>query len=267
MHDLPPGWATDLAILQHSGTTIEDRGDHLVVRSPGQPDFHWGNCLFVTDTRRLDDAESWVAAFRADFPEADWVAIGLAQMPADHEAWISQGLELELIDVLTTRTLPRTTPAPPGYVIRRFTDDDWDQSVARAVADNLRDQEYDPHAFARFARAQADAQRDLSQRDIGARFGAFSRGELVAELGIVRCGTTARYQSVSTDLQHRGRGLASHLLGLAAQSAADRGCDQWVIVTEATNPAGRVYRRAGFAPDVGNVTAYRPPPLVDAARA
>jgi hypothetical protein len=33
-----------------------------------------------------------------------------------------------------------------------------------------------------------------------------------------------------------------------------------VIVTEATNPAGRVYRSVGFAPDVGNAQAYRRPP-------
>jgi GNAT superfamily N-acetyltransferase len=81
----------------------------------------------------------------------------------------------------------------------------------------------------------------------------------VADLGIVRCGTTARYQSVGTDLDHRRRGLASHLLGVAAAWAGERGCDRWVIVTEATNPAGRVYRRLGFAPDVGSAQAYRPP--------
>ena len=76
----------------------------------------------------------------------------------------------------------------------------------------------------------------------------------------MRCGPTARYQDVTTDEEHRGRGLASHLLGVAAQWAAERGCEQWVIVTGATNPAGRVYRRLGFAPDAGTVQAYRRPP-------
>ena len=88
-----------------------------------------------------------------------------------------------------------------------------------------------------------------------------SPGEaLVAELGIVNCGGSARYQSVGTDEGHRRRGLASHLLGVAARWAADTGCDRWVIVTEATNPAGAVYRRVGFEPDVGNAQAYRQEP-------
>jgi hypothetical protein len=35
--DLPPGWATDLAVLEHTGSVIEDRGDYLVVRTRGTP--------------------------------------------------------------------------------------------------------------------------------------------------------------------------------------------------------------------------------------
>lgn len=75
----------------------------------------------------------------------------------------------------------------------------------------------------------------------------------------MRCGATARYQGVGTSAEHRRRGLASHLLGVAAQWSADRGCDRWVIVTEPTNPAGRVYRSLGFMPDTGAVRAYRRP--------
>jgi GNAT superfamily N-acetyltransferase len=98
----------------------------------------------------------------------------------------------------------------------------------------------------------------LSDRDVAAFLGAFADGVLVASLGIVRCGTTARYQGVGTDAPHRRRGLASHLLGVAARWAADHGCDRWVIVTEATNPAGRVYRSVGFEPGTATIQAYRP---------
>jgi GNAT superfamily N-acetyltransferase len=260
MRTFPPGWSTDLAILEHCGSIVEDHQDHLIVRTPHNPDFHWGNCLFVTDEDAVGDAGRWVNAFQLAFPEATWVAIGLTRMPDDQDAWIAQGLDLELDDVLTTRTLPRQTPLPQGYTVRRLSGRDWAQSVARSVAENHRTDEQDPKSFERFAQGKAQARRALSERDIGAWFGAFAHDTLVADLGIVRCGTTARYQSVGTDDEHRRRGLASQLLGVAAQWAADGGCDRWVIVTEATNPAGRVYRSLGFEPDTGNAQAYRKPP-------
>ncbi len=261
MRSCPPGWATDLAILEHTGSVVEDHDDHLVVRTAANPDFHWGNFLLVTDDEAVDDADRWVTAFRAAHPEATWVAIGLPRMPVAGDAWLAHGIELELEDVLSTTTLPRSTPLPGGYTVRRFTGRDWDQDLARAIAENHHAREEDPVSFLRFARGQLQARQDLSARDLGAWFGAFADGALVADLGIVRCGRTARYQDVGTDAGHRGRGLASHLLGVAAQWAADGGCEQWVIVTGATNPAGRVYRALGFAPDTATVQAYRRPPL------
>lgn len=259
MRDLPPGWETDLAVLRHAGSLIEDRGDHVIVRSSHNPDFHWGNFLFVTDADKVDDVDRWLPAFHSAFPAADWVAIGLVAMPDDVAGWLGRGLDVELDDVLTTRNLPRQTPLPEGYTVRRLTGQDWAQSLARSVAENDRTGEYDQQTFQRFASAQTQARRTLSDRGIAAFFGAFSGDVLVADLGIVRCGTTARYQHVGTHVDHRGRGLASHLLGVAARWTADRGCSRWVIITEATNPAGRVYRSVGFEPDVGNAQAYRKP--------
>ncbi len=261
MGELPLGWATDVAVLEHTGSTVEDRGDHLVVRTLHNPTFHWGNCVLVTDPDAADDAQRWVGVFQAAFPSATWVAIGLVRMPRDVAAWARQGLEVGLDDVLTTATLPRQTALAVGYTVNRLAGDDWEQVVARAVAENDRTAEYEPQSHERFLLARTQAQRGLSEREIAAFFGAFSDGVLVAELGIVRCGTRARYQNVGTDPQHRRRGLASHLLGVAARWAADHGCDQWVLVTEATNPAGRVYQNVGFEMATANAQAYRPPPL------
>ncbi len=95
MRTFSPGWATDLAVLEHSGSVVEDHGDHLVVRTPRNPDFHWGNCLFVTDEDAVDDAGKWVKTFQSAFPAATWVAIGLGRMPDDQDAWVAQGVDLE----------------------------------------------------------------------------------------------------------------------------------------------------------------------------
>lgn len=257
------GWATDLAVLELTGSVVEDRDDHLVVRSPHQPNFHWGNLVVVLDEAAVADADRWVRTFHAAHPDADWVLVGLPALPSDVGAWARRGITLEVEDVLSTRTLPATTPLPPGYTVRRFTDADWELDLARSVADNALRDEHDPASYERFARGQERTRRDLSAREVGAWFGAFAGETMVADLGIVRCGRLARYQDVSTDPDHRGRGLASHLLGVAARWAAEGGCEEWVIVTEATNPAGRVYRRSGFSPDTQFVAAYRLPPRAD----
>lgn len=259
MHDLPPGWATDLAVLGHSGSLIEDHGDHVVVRTPQNPDFHWGNCIFVLDERSLGDADRWISVFEAAHPGAGWVSVGLISVPEDGAAWTAQGVAIEGDDVLTARQRPLATPLPDGYTVRRIAGDDWEQVVAAEVADNALTGAYDAALHERFARAQTGLRRGLSERDVAAFFGAFAGGFLASSLGIVVCGETARYQSVGTDAGHRRRGLAAHLLGVAAAWSAGKGCNRWVIITEAGNPAGRLYRGMGFASDVSNARAYRAP--------
>ncbi|MCV7420241.1 GNAT family N-acetyltransferase [Mycobacterium yunnanensis] len=254
------GWATDLAVLELTGSIVEERQDHVLVRTPANPDFHWGNCLLVTDEQAVDDADRWVAAFESAFPDADWVAVGLARMPADRTGWGRHGVQLEVDDVLAAAEPPRRTAPPTGYVVRELAGLDWEQFVARDVAVNAEGLRYEEVAHERFARARIASQRALVARGAARFVGAFADGRLVAELGIVDCGGTARYQTVATAPEHRGTGLASHLLGVAGAWAAARGCTQWVIVTEATNPAGRVYRRAGFEPVAPIVQAYRMPP-------
>ncbi len=259
MSGVSPGWATDLEILRLTGSTVEDRGDHLVVRTPSNPDYHWGHCLYVSDDATVEDPERRLTTFTSTFPGVGWVAVALSRMPRDVAAWSALGLPLEQDEALTTRTPPALTP-PPGYQVRALTGADWDRSIAHALAENARTGSYDAAVHRRFTERQVAARRELSDRGLGATFGAFHGDDLVAELGIVRCGTVARYQSVGTAEPHRRRGLAGHLLGEAARWSAARGCDRWVIVTDAGNPAGRVYRAAGFAWAAGTVRAYRASP-------
>ncbi len=261
MRSLPLGWATDIAVLELMGSTVDDCSDHLVVRTPANPLFHWGNCIFVTDADSVDDADRWVGTFAAAVPYADWVAVGLIRMPSDETGWTRHGLELELDDVLATATMPQQTPLPDGYTVHALvTGEDWEQFVARDIAVNEETDRHGREAHERFARARSRSYREMSEQGQAMFVGAFCADQLVGELGIVRCAETARYQTVGTDPGHRGRGVCSHLLGVAAAWAMEWGCRQWVIVTGATNPAGRVYRRAGFDPVAPIVTAYRRPP-------
>jgi GNAT superfamily N-acetyltransferase len=243
----PLGWRTDLDVRRLGGSEIEDRGDHLVVRTPTNPTYHWGNFVFARE--RVHDAEHWLAVFEAAFPEARHRAIGLAALPTDDAPWTAQGLVVEHDEVLAAAQLPGAHPLPEGYDVRQLLSDaDWEASTALRLPEGQE-----------FAMGTTRTRSAMTADGATAWFGAFAAdGSLASELGIVDCGGgLARYQSVLTHEDHRRRGLTSHLLGVAAAWAAKRDVTRWVIVAEAASNAARLYRRAGFAPVETNAQAYR----------
>lgn len=258
---LSAGWLTDLAILRHTGSQITDRGDHLVIRSPRNPLFHWGNFLLVTDPASADDAPRWVATFAREFPGATHLALGLQRLPLA-EPYARVGLDVGTDDVLTTPTLPEQRPLPEPYAARAFADDgDWAALLALNIDENHWEARFPEAEHRAYLIGQQAARRELVARGLGQWFGAFdAEGALAAYLGIVRCDELGRYQAVGTHPAHRRHGLAGHLLGGAARWAGERGVTRWVIVTESVNPAGRLYRSVGFTEDAVQVSAYRPAP-------
>lgn len=255
--DLPLSWHTDLAVLRLEGSTIDVRSDHLVVRTPTNPIYYWGNFVLVTDPERVDDAAHWLDVFETELPDAAHRAIGLVTQPTDAEAWKAVDLELTHDDVLVAETCPELTPVPQGYLVKQIRDAiEWEQSSGLRIAEFA---EGDPRE-AEHERKRTASRAALSEQGDLAWFGAFHGDRLVAELGIVDCGEgAARYQSVVTGAEHRRQGLAGHLLGVAAQWAAERGARRWVIVADAGSDAGRLYRSRGFRPVESGARAERRP--------
>jgi len=251
--DLPLGWHTDIAVRRAGDSLVEVRRDHLLVRTPGNPEFHWGNFVLVTDATAVDDADRWVTTFEQEFPGAPHRAIGLVVEPHDDEAWHAHGLAVEHEDVLSTHARPEPAPLADGYEVRQLSSaDDWAQSTVLEIDEFPDDED--------FQRRAVRTRADMSDRGVAGWFGAFRAGRLAAQLGIVDCGDgIARYQAVLTGKEHRQRGLASHLIGTAAQWAAERGAHTWVIVADADSPASRLYQSRGFAPTARSAQAYRKP--------
>jgi len=260
MQPLPSRWATDLAVVQLFGSTIEQHPDHLVVRTTANPDFHWGNFILVTAADQVADADRWLEVFSQTHLQADWVAIGLLTPPTDLSSWSAHALDVEVDQTLSTGSCPRGARLADGYQVRRLVGTDWDRLAEQELGDNEASDTYDAAAHERFIRTRNQQLAEASARDALAYFGAFDGDTLAASLGIVVCDGIARYQAVGTHSAHRRRGLAGHLLGVAARWASDQQCDRWVIVTETTNPAGRLYRSVGFEPDLDTASVYLAPP-------
>lgn len=257
MRELPGGLLSDLTVLGHRGAVLEQCDGYVVVRTPDEPTFHWGNFLVVTDPERVDDVQHWLQTFARALPEAEHRAIALPAAPSPG-VWEAEGLSVEHDTVLETTTCPPTRPAPASYDVRALAGDaDWAADVALAVADNDRTGDQEPASYLAYSTEHAASDRRLSEAGVARFFGAFDGDHLVSRLGIVACGDYARYQSVLTHPDHRAQGLAGHLLGVAAQWAAQQDCTRWVIVTGADNPAGRLYRSLGFTLAEPAYSAYR----------
>ena len=61
-------YATDLDVLALD-RVVERRSEHLVVRSPGNPEFYWGNFLLFDDAPGEGDGMRWEALFDQAFTD------------------------------------------------------------------------------------------------------------------------------------------------------------------------------------------------------
>jgi len=240
---------TDLALLSLGGSEIEDRGTRIVVRTPANPTFHWGNFILLDRPPAAAEVEELLAASDAEFPAARHRAFGVDGVDDQSAALaplIAAGLALHMGVVLTADAV-HEPPRPNGTAQYRTltSDDDWAQRVQLAADCN---DEYPPAEYLLFATRKAAYERGLTEAGHGAWWGAWVDGRLVSTLGLFRAGVgLARFQSVETHPAHRGRGLAGTLVHRASQYGfAALAARTLVMVADPGYSAIRVYRSVGF---------------------
>lgn len=259
------GLASDLLALEGL-SVVESHLDRIVLRTPEEPDFWWGNILMP---RRVPgEPESDFGLFQQEFPEARhaviaWDTPDLDPLPL-RAAWEPLGFEVEVSDVLARSGAPPAPDVPEGYALRELASDgDWVQAFTLGMRISEEDG-FDPAAHAPFLRRRIEGRRRQVARGLLRWWGAFRDGELAAGMGVVtgriEGAPIARYQSVETAPEHRRRGLCSALLARAAEGALEREPDaRLVIVADADSAPGRLYRRAGFALVERSVAVVRRP--------
>jgi ribosomal protein S18 acetylase RimI-like enzyme len=242
------GFRTDLALLAASGSLIEDRGTHLVVRTPANPTYYWGNFILLAGPPVPGGEKEVVGAFHTEFPEAKHVSIGIdtADLSDDaRAAFEAAGMTIDIAGVLTAGEL--TTPREVAAEVRPLvSDEDWE---SRALLSCRLEDHSDAEAHLAFARGRNVQERTLVDAGRGVRFGAFLDGEVVSTAAVFRTEEgVARFQSVETDPAHRRQGLAAAVVHAAGRHALDQlGVRTLVIVADDDGDAIRIYRGLGFA--------------------
>ncbi len=243
------GYRTDLMIRLLEGSQVENRGAYLVIRTPQNPGFWWGNFLLLATPPRPGQAGDWLARFAAEFPGAAHVALGVdAAGPEEVDApeLIAAGLRITRLVVLTASEVhPPPRPNTQASYRTLAGDEDWRQAARLRAAISSGE----PGGDAAFLRARLAAERALTEAGHGSWFGAFLGGDLVAQLGVITGdGGLGRYQSVETHPAARRQGLAGSLVWHAGQEVLASGrAGKLVIVADPGDIAIGVYRSAGFA--------------------
>lgn len=259
------GYRTDLMVRALEGSTIDDRGSYLAVRTPASPDFWWGNFLLFTAPPARGEAASWLSAFAAEFPAARHVAIGIdvTELSAVNVNELTKsGLTMERTAVLTAQQVDEPPHPSLAATIRPLTgNSDWSQAAGLRAAVSTGG----PGGDAEFVHDRVATERALTEEGYGIWFGAFADGDLMAQVGLVTDGSgIARYQNVETRPESRRRGLAGRLVWQAGRYALDTlGVSTLVMLADPRAAAIRVYRALGFADAETQVGFERQPAGAD----
>ena len=277
--DLSLGWRTDLIFARFDGH-VDDRGNHLCVRTPGNPTFWWGNFLLFQHAPGPGDLERWMALFAEEItarqPASRHRAFGVdvrerVVLPPDFAA---AGFTLNEATVLTLapgQLLAPRRPLPPGVAFRvldlaRDGAAVVDQQVAVDAA------RFEPGAYREFAQRQVERYLAMQRAGLGHWFGlvaqAHGRPVLVASCGLFRASRRAgepasrlgRFQYVSTHPAWRRRGLCTALVHAVCRHGFEAmGLDTLVMMADPDDVAIAAYESLGYRRGTSTWQFERPP--------
>jgi RimJ/RimL family protein N-acetyltransferase len=257
------GYRTDLFLASLDGEVI-DRGAYLVIRTPTNPDFWWGNYLLYREPPPSGAVARCLAEHARELPAAPTVLLAWdapdERGPVD--AFAAAGLEIDESVILTADAV-----RPPPRVAREARlapldgTGDWEaaaEALTAAFADKRAGSIDD---LRRFIERQLARYQAIQARGEGRWFGARIDGQMAGCLGVVKIGELGRFQLVGTDPRFGRRGVCGSLVHHAARFAFDTfGCRTLVMAADATYHAARVYESVGFAPTERLFAAIRKPP-------
>ncbi|MDB4962648.1 MAG: family N-acetyltransferase [Myxococcales bacterium] len=254
MHLRSLGLATDLELARTRGQVI-DRDGYLVVRTPDDPTYYYGNLLVLPAAPQVGEVAYWTRKFASELggdPAIRHIALRWDGIHGDTGAideLSAAGFTVEVTEVMTATAI--SAPAVdveirPLHASELPTTAELEYAIGDVHTDSYR----------RFFHRRAAWKQTLVTAGLATFWGAFDGATLVASLGLVPLGPRARYQDVQTAVAYRKRGIASALLAAAARAVTT---SELVIVAEPDSAAARVYERVGFRPIERVASACRYP--------
>ena len=257
LDELRPGWRSDFILHRH-GAVVTERPDCLVVRTPANPHFYWGNFLLLPQAPGDGELAHWMDRFDAEItrlqPASQHVALGINGAPKGETlpTWVSAGFELmptAVLELRPGRLLPPQRAARGDVQVRPLH---LGHELEAVVALQCADAEgFEPRHYEQHRRAQMQRYARMAELGEALWFGAWCNGVLAADCGLMRDGTApgglGRFQHVSTHPLWRRRGLCSTLVHeVSRYGFAQWGLARTLMCADPDDVAIAIYEGLGF---------------------
>lgn len=246
-------YRTDLFFPRFDGI-IKDRRDYLVVLTPSNPTYYWGNFLLFSRPPQPGDLTHWKALFAQEIgtpPQAGHFTFGWDTTDGttgEIGPFVEEGFHVDEDVVLTAEGVCIPPKRNQEAVLKPLIDD-WEWEAALQCANLCREHGHSEGSYIAYLRPKMARYRAMVQAGLGAWFGAFIDEELVAHLGLFVMEGIGRFQSVATHPRFRRRGLCGTLVHYAANYGRTHfGAQRLVMVADAHYHAARIYESVGFMP-------------------
>lgn len=250
MKPLSLGYRTDLLFHRFEGELTE-REHYLVVRTPSDPTYRWGNFLLFASPPRAGDLGRWEGLFAHEIgvPPTTMHKVFGWEGGSDETGiapFLASGYRLRQNLIMTASTLKRPEPYYAGLEIRQLEGDaDFAEHLGLHVL--CRDDNEDEVGYRTFFQASVRSYRRMIAAGLGVWFGGFVDGKLVADMGIFSDGTLCRFQAVVTHPAWRRRGVCRTLLYEVGRFGLEQlGAKTLVIAADEEYFAKDLYAAAGF---------------------
>ena len=228
---------------------VLDRGDYLVVLTPSNPSYYWGNYLLFEDPPEPSDFIRWRDLFSKEIGNQHGIS---------HQAfgWDSPSGELGNVEPfqkagfkLLQRSVMTTTEVnlPPHYNRELnarpvVTDAEWEMATRCAASHSE-----SVTVVNEMVKQEMASWRTVTQSNEGEWYGAFLRDTFVGGLGIYTADETGVIDEVVTHPDFRRQGVCRSLVYQASLHAFDHlGVRKLLLAADNGSAAKRIYEQLGF---------------------
>ena len=223
------GIRTDL-IFQRFGGVIVDRGSYLVLLTPSNPAYRWGNMLLFADQPGEGDLERWRQLLAWEVgapPEINHMVFAWDTIHGETgyvQPFLDTGFEIERNVVLSTSAVHPPPRINGGIAISPLESDaEWQAAFELELL--CRDEGEDEAGYRTFIERKMAQYREMIAAGMG------------------------RFQSVKTHPGYRRRGICGTMVhAIARRGLETMGAETLVMIADAEYHAAKIYQSVGFRP-------------------